>query len=82
MHRIQSLNSLAHKFSVIVHDFDLLRVAVAPHKANPPLAIDADTVLAFPGSRSTLPGDCPAASRKSFNTLARCKYSSLRRAVF
>lgn len=33
-------------FSMVVHDFHLLRVATAPDEADPPLVIDAYTVLA------------------------------------
>ena len=31
---------------MVIHDFNLLRVATAPDEANPPLIIDADAVLA------------------------------------
>jgi hypothetical protein len=34
--------------SVVVHHFDLLRVAVLPHEADPILIVDPDTVLASP----------------------------------
>jgi hypothetical protein len=47
MHWVQSVILPTHKFSVIVRNFNLLRVAVAPFKTNPPLVIDADAVLAF-----------------------------------
>src|SRR5436309_15057478 len=33
---------------MVIDDFHLLRVAAVPHKAYPPLVIDADAVLSFP----------------------------------
>ena len=33
---------------MVIDDFDLMRVPVLPDKANAPLVIDADTVLACP----------------------------------
>jgi len=32
---------------VVIHDFDLVRVALAPHETNAPLVVDPNTVLAF-----------------------------------
>jgi hypothetical protein len=32
---------------VVIHDLDFIGVPVAPLKANPPLVVDADTVLAL-----------------------------------
>lgn len=30
---------------MVVHDFDLIGVAIAPYKANPPLIVDSNAVL-------------------------------------
>src|ERR1700752_5476023 len=34
--------------SVVVDDFDLVRIVVTPNKANPPLIVDADRMLSAP----------------------------------
>ena len=36
---------------MVVHDLDLIRIAVAPLETYAPLIVDADTVLPFPASR-------------------------------
>jgi hypothetical protein len=40
--------------TVVVDDFDVVGVTLAPDKADTPLVIDPDTVLAFPAAPETL----------------------------
>ena len=43
------MNSLCHFFLLmIIDDFDVIRLAVAPDKTQPPLIVNADAVLAEP----------------------------------
>jgi hypothetical protein len=80
MNGVESVFASAHNILMIVHDFHLLRVGTAPDEANPPLVVDANAVLAV---TAALEGFQPVAGRvKSRNVRARCRYSSLRRAVF
>ena len=44
---------------MVINDFNVIGVAVAPYKANTPLIVDADTVLSFP------------VAFKGFQTIAR-----------
>jgi len=39
---------------VVIHNFNLVRVALAPYEANPPLVVDPNTVLAFSVSAQAL----------------------------
>jgi len=34
--------------SVVIHNFNVMRVPVAPHKTHPPLVVDANAVLSKP----------------------------------
>jgi hypothetical protein len=48
MHRLQLLSHLT--LLMVVHDFDLVGVPFAPHKANTPLVVNANAVLPLPAS--------------------------------
>src|SRR2546426_5935418 len=66
---------------MVINNFNPLRVALTPDEANPPAVIDADAV--FTG-QIALEGFQPVARRRQqiAQRRARCRYSSLRRAVF
>jgi hypothetical protein len=36
---------------MVVHDFDVIRIAIAPDEAEPPLVVDPDAVLSDPIAR-------------------------------
>ena len=39
---------------MVVHDFDVIRIAIAPDEAEPPLVVDPDAVLSDPIVRESL----------------------------
>jgi hypothetical protein len=77
MHRRHKRFGLIHLYSllVIVDDFHVVAMAIAPDKADAPLIIDTDRVLSFPISRSAsnwFPGG-EAKTRNSVVTISSRK---------
>ena len=40
--------------SVVIDDFDFVRMSISPNEANPPLVVDADRMLTFPACFKSL----------------------------
>src|SRR2546425_12330605 len=74
MHRSHQLFRFAHLFpalSVIIHDFYLVAMPIAPNETNPPLIVNPDRVLPFPVAAQCL----------QLVSWRRCQHAQFRRGV-